>query len=258
MPYLKLNLPLNGDADGGRQNFRVKIHSLEKWHQEVSASPQNRSANADKDFAIDGRRICIVDEDVTVDNLVTIILNATNVAISAAGHEHEEIAKQRWEALETLDGDRMPAPKRKLTGWHAPMSRNSKQQEAQEEIERLYIRRMLQSVVASPQYPHLRGWQFLQHVIASSLDAKTTGLFPPYFSLQRAVVVLIDKVRGREQARGVRCLDRCSDTERAEVLAQVEERGWRDVVWVTGFIDDIPSKMDTNRDPITLHWGQGG
>ncbi|KAK7404044.1 hypothetical protein QQX98_010165 [Neonectria punicea] len=83
MPYLKLNLPLNGDADGGRQNFRVKIHSLEKWRQEVSASPQNRFTNADKDFAIDGRRVCdAVTNIVTVDSLVAIILNATNVAKS--------------------------------------------------------------------------------------------------------------------------------------------------------------------------------
>ncbi|KPM40603.1 hypothetical protein AK830_g5945 [Neonectria ditissima] len=46
IPYLRLNVPLDGYEDGPRQNIVVQIHDLEKWRKELGARPQNRFVRA--------------------------------------------------------------------------------------------------------------------------------------------------------------------------------------------------------------------
>jgi hypothetical protein len=284
MVALRLSVPIGCENEIDRQHFLVHISSIDEWHMSLYARSQKKLPyyeqkpavlTGDKSHRV--RRLALVDnyshgnekrdaltaahksasdrEMSPLSSPKNMIPRRTSSRRGSADSEEEKIRKNREEALLILEGTQEHVPNRNYTGPYANTFRIMARREMESEHILNRVRHMSKGALHGST-PPLRGWKFLRTLILSELDEKTAQNFPPYSETQRVFMLTTEQVRGRERVRSARNLDACTISELLKLIARLEERNWRDVLWVSIAGDDLPSTVDMKDDNTQdLRWG---
>ncbi|KAH7155365.1 hypothetical protein B0J13DRAFT_223992 [Dactylonectria estremocensis] len=289
MASLRISIPINAQTETDRQDFVIRIHSIAGWRKFLEYRPQRKtraqscSPNNSPGGTQHCRQLAVVDRQQGVGKKQDVfpvpkssesndksgphdVANAsrwshstvsTNVGqLNDHSPQDEEVLKTRMETLQILEGSNRPTPDRDYPRVYARNFERFKEQEVdQREFERmrqgrhsyLELKRLLR---ASPW-----GWSFLRSIIVKSLEHKAALSLPPYYNGQQVFLLTIKKLNdGREMVADARNLNTCSNADLVKRMAEVEKRGWRDVLWVSNQKQEFPKmvKIDNTKE---LDWG---
>lgn len=99
-------------------------------------------------------------------------------------------------------------------------------------------------------------WGLLRSIIMSALSASDLGHFVQCGPEKSAhmLITMIQTIGGR--VRHVRNLDECSLEDFWEVMTQIEQARFKDIIWVGDKDDKLPVKLGGGCPPIVLKWGE--
>lgn len=179
--------------------------------------------------------------------------------------QDRDILNKRMEALLILGGHKESIPDRNYTGAHSKafeqIFRKEEEEKYKRELEHAHsdLNSDFLGVTNLPQTPSRRlptsGWPLLRAIILSSLDKESIRGFPLAFDKQVYLLKLQEFKDGRMMVVHARNLNACSNAELVKRMAEVEERGWRDILWVLDPKDGLPKELMTNRSSKELDWG---
>lgn len=276
MTLLRVIVPI-GENDEQRTHIQVRISSVEEWNTNLRVKAQPRKPlreskptvlTGDSDGRI--RRLTLVEKEAQRKAAVAG-RNALPPRRKSLLHlpvsqidqpSDEQIAKNRETALQILEGTLQPAPNRNYTGDFAPVFRKIAYDEQvdmekrQAEHARNHARSVLKQALHGPApiYEH-RGWKFIRALILGELDEEQAQSFPAYAEAQRAFLLMVEQINGQERVVYFRNLDACPMLELIGLM-KIDERGWRDVVWVTSTRERPPRTLTMTDEGVQeLEWG---
>lgn len=218
MPSLKLCLPPSIDSLA-RQYISLEIKSTVEFDQHLHSEREDRKKNAGVGRGEPFLFTSVSSSD-SVDEAGLAVEDSTD------DEEGREIERFRQEALEILEGKRAPVPDRDYTGFFAGAFRDMYREEKLKNY-RTNIPRN-----AAVPAPLLRGWRFLHYkLFGHSADAEAQGILP-WDCRQRAYLLRLRKVNKRWCVEGAQNINACSVYKLLELMKEVEERGFRDVIRV--------------------------
>ncbi|KAH7156180.1 hypothetical protein EDB81DRAFT_379600 [Dactylonectria macrodidyma] len=267
MASLRISIPINGQTEMDRQDFVLLIHSIADWRRLLNARPQrktrvhvrspNNSSRSNSSESHDGSGSQWVPETSRWSHST----DSTDVEhFSDYSQQDEETLNNRIDTLQILEGSKKPLPDRNYSGEYArDFQRFERQEEAQRERERMRKRRQsftkFQGVLRSPQNS-VCGWPFLHSMIVKFLEDEAARDLPPYYAGQQVFLLTIKKLDdGREMVANARNLNTCSNADLVKRMAEVEKRGWRDVLWVSNQKQEFPKMVQMHRYAKELDWG---
>ncbi|KAH6990676.1 hypothetical protein BKA56DRAFT_610266 [Ilyonectria sp. MPI-CAGE-AT-0026] len=179
--------------------------------------------------------------------------------------EDRDILNNREEALLFLGGHKESIPDRNYTGAHTKaferIFRKEEEERHKRELEHAHsdLHSDSPGVTNLPQTPSRRlptsGWPLLRAIILSSLYKESVRDFPLAFDKQVYLLKLQEFKDGRTMVVDARNLNACSNAELVKRMTEVEQRGWRDILWVSDPKDGLPRELMTNRSAKKLDWG---
>ncbi|KAF7547059.1 hypothetical protein G7Z17_g7972 [Cylindrodendrum hubeiense] len=292
MATLKISIPLSGDTKADRQNFVIKIHSIAEWRRALNIRSQRKLAKPSEltGTPLDApnakqqvRQLEIVNRQQRMDQEENTPLIPESLEIfrsNASGSDggsstsrwshstvsddeeqsanqsvqldlqDQEIARNRAGALESLEG---------ISAYYQTFDDLIRAEEIRKRnLERKRIGDNLISFIGQRTLSRTptAGWPFLRSIIINSLDEEGVGNLPPEFDGQQLYLLKLEELhRGGMGAVSALNLNG-SNAEFAKRLQEIEERGWRDVLWIANPESELTFRFEKAEwDGKELDWG---
>ncbi|SPJ75641.1 uncharacterized protein FTOL_05372 [Fusarium torulosum] len=271
----KICIPLGDEVGTERRLFQLNIQSLEKWNEELVLKRRaNKVASVcqatgeqngqwtitNGSFEVGSASLASSPTDkpatpvspdspkYTLEDLELFIPGWT----AKESEVDTKMLQDRVQALEILEGKVDPPPDRDYEGKYAEAFRYFAAQEEQAK----QLQESREKIMNTPFFNDgPKGWKFLHNIISSG-QVPTDGSmkFPAYRPDQRAFLLYRSNRAGAMVTVGVRNLDACNRLELFELMEEVEQRGWVDMIYVANQDEAIPWGLPQNGEVEVLNW----
>ncbi|KAM0205356.1 hypothetical protein ACHAPA_011400 [Fusarium lateritium] len=264
----KLSIPIGDEADAERCVFRLNIQSLDKWYEELIpkrrankvASVCQATGEQNGEWIITNGSFEVsstsptsspsekpatpVSPDSPYYTLKELEFLIPGCTAKYAEEIDTEVLQDRVRALEILEGKVDPTPNRDYEGKYAEAFRNF----AAQEDEAKQLQESREKITNAPFVNDgPKGWKFLHDLISSGrVPTDESMKFPAYRPGQRAFLLNRSNRAGTMVTSRVRNLDACNRLELFELMEEVEQRGWFDMIYVTNQDETIPWGIPQN------------
>lgn len=200
-PGLKLSLPPER-ASERRRELRINFRSLEDWNEALEKGNKNRVG---KDLSLEDWNGILPLLERRDDN----------------GDVDNQALEDREEAYAILEGVKEPTPCRDYSGQYETLFRLIARDEERDRL------------LGGMQRDFRRGWEFIRALVFEGLRYYDRETMPEHDKKDRAYWLQMElNENGRWVVESAKCLNDFSRHRLREILRQIEDRGWRDVIWV--------------------------
>ncbi|KAK5997917.1 hypothetical protein PT974_00284 [Cladobotryum mycophilum] len=290
MPSLRICFP-TGDRAGDHQEYQIKFRDTLMWRQAMGLPPRpvyrmhRQEAVVPRDGvradSMSNRRFSVKRMSKAWTRFSrryeTVGPPPPQVA-SSHYHQHhlktavhvegddggvQNVEENRKLALDILEGKRRPVPNREYSGSLKHVFQSMYDKEKVTARVTAMRRRMSKflalggssSSYSSSSQVKSRGWALLRNILVSELSPEDKNALPAYRFGQKAMLLFVEQTGEKMRVRHRRNLDACAPGELDAMLESIEARDWRDVIWITSSVDDMPMKLVARREVKVLEWG---
>ena len=162
------------------------------------------------------------------------------------GPDKNVVRNNSMEALAILEGQRRPVHSRDCTGLHADEFKKL----ATMNIKPLHAPCSLQL----SRNDHMRGWRYLRQTLFERLSGETATKLVPWDDQQHAYLLTLEEDDKFWVVRRILKLDTCSPPKLRDLMEQVKQGGWQDVIWVMYGDETPPFRLDKEVKATVMRW----